>query len=171
MGDGDHVTAVTCYAEARGLLRQIGDAWWDAWISIYYGRDAQIRNDVEGSRRGYTDGLARFRALDDPWATSGALKDLGTLARDMGDHANAQSLLTESLRKRHGLKDTWGTSVSLTELAGVAALQGDEARAARLYGAAEALSELAGARRAATEGDSADPGASGAEPNAPVRPE
>ena len=81
------------------------------------------------------------RELGDSWDACICLTFLGIVALELGDPERAEALYGESLRLLQGLGDQTGISYGLRGMACAASLRGDAIRAARLWGAAEAVSQ------------------------------
>jgi non-specific serine/threonine protein kinase len=93
---------------------------------------AYIRTAPGTARELAEQGLALFRALDDPTGIAGVLRVLGCVARDEGDFARSTALLEASMSQLRGLGKTrvmWGY---LHDLAITVLHQGDLSRAATL---------------------------------------
>src|SRR5207244_1896837 len=103
--------------------------------------------------------LALFRELGDRGETARVLEILGHAAKDEGDYAAARAFYEERIAVHDDLGDRRGTGWALADsrdsqynyhriyaveaMAGLAAAEGQPERAARLFGAAEALREVA----------------------------
>jgi len=89
-------------------------------------------------------GLALSREIDDPRCVALSLELLGIVALERGDHARATGYYREDMHLQRVLKDQLCIAYGLRGLAAAAGLGGDRKRAARLWGAATALSEAIG---------------------------
>jgi hypothetical protein len=85
------------------------------------------------------------RGIGDHPGTAQLLRLLGALARDRGDYPRAVPLYAESLACWQELADEAGIAPCLEGIGAIAATLGRAELGARLYGAAEALREAAGA--------------------------
>ncbi len=91
------------------------------------------------------EALDIFRITGNTFGLGIALSNLGKAARRQGDYPRAATLFKESLVHRYEQGDKLSIASSLRGLAIVAAAMRQHTRAARLWGAAEALSEAIGA--------------------------
>jgi thioredoxin-like negative regulator of GroEL len=103
------------------------------------------RGDAAAARTHFEESVALFRTVGDRWGMGLPLARLGHLALQRGETDEAASLLRDSLTALREVADPVFISRALDGLAGVAVARGEYARAARLFGAAEALRDLAGA--------------------------
>jgi predicted ATPase/DNA-binding SARP family transcriptional activator len=69
--------------------------------------------------------LALYRALDDRWRTANVLRDLGSIALNVGNYGRAKQLYEESLAIRRALGDQWGIANSLQGLGRVSLSLGE----------------------------------------------
>ena len=99
--------------------------------------------------------MALLRSLGNKLGVATALHNLGTLARDRGDLAEAAARFRETLALRWDLGDQPGVASSLAGVAKTAAAMRLPRRAVRLYGAAASVREAIGAHR--IPGDDTDP--------------
>jgi hypothetical protein len=77
--------------------------------------------------------LAHWRNVGDRTGIAATLAEMGALAQQEGDHAQAHALLEEALALRRTLRDSVGVAASLAHLGNLATTQGERARAAMLY--------------------------------------
>jgi non-specific serine/threonine protein kinase len=151
--EGDHARAVALMEESLVLFRELGDRWGIASALLYLAAPAIFRQIFQPDTlllpaevdRGMTDleeSLVHFRAVGDIFGIGYALVFLGILTRKQGDAQRARKLLQESLALYQELGTRLMVPVALMELASLA-VQGQPPAAlewaARLYGAAEAL--------------------------------
>jgi len=92
----------------------------------------------------YQQALALRRELGDRRGIALILANLGTLAADQGDLANARQLAEESLALWREVRDPWGISMILGDLGGVALEQEDYAAAHLFLAQSLALAKEAG---------------------------
>src|ERR1019366_7769559 len=93
----------------------------------------------------YQQGLVFFRELGDRWGIAGTPADLGSLAREQGDHPTARSLYRESIKSFQELDHKRGIARLLGSFASAAAVQLEAESSLRLAGAAAALRQNIGA--------------------------
>jgi DNA-binding NarL/FixJ family response regulator len=93
------------------------------------------------------ESLTLFRSAGDAWGVSWTLGNLGRVAHELLDHQRAEALFEESLVVCRGLAGRKrAVAYALHYLGAIANAQAQPIRAARLFGAAAALLEAAGAR-------------------------
>jgi predicted ATPase len=142
---GDHEAARTLEEESAAIFREMGDRWGLAGSAFMMGIIVAARGDAAAARRHFEESVALFRTVGDRWGMGLPLARLGHLALQRGETDEAASLLRDSLTALREVADPVFISRALDGLAGVAVARGEYARAARLFGAAEALRDLAGA--------------------------
>ena len=145
LGRGDLDTAEAVLPEALSLFRELGDP--HSVSSGLYGLANLALARADGREAmlllGEAEDLSR-EAGD--WAMLATC--LGTQAistRLEGDDARTAGLLRKSVEIAGMLRDDYNVGFSVSGLAGVAAREGRAERAARLFGAADVLSERTGA--------------------------
>jgi non-specific serine/threonine protein kinase len=143
VGDLDAGEAVL--REALGLFRDLGDP--RSVCSGLYGLAnlALARADREGATSLLGEGEALSREAGDWAMLANFLGTRAISARLEGDDARAAELLRESVGIAGMLRDDYNVAFCAAGLAGAAAREGRAERAARLFGAADALSERTGA--------------------------
>jgi tetratricopeptide (TPR) repeat protein len=77
--------------------------------------------------------LYLWREVDNQHELTGAMRDLGRVARERGDNAAAQSIFEESLSIARAAGDNWGIALGLGFLGTVAEKTGNIRRARDLY--------------------------------------
>ncbi|MDP8908243.1 MAG: LuxR C-terminal-related transcriptional regulator, partial [Chloroflexota bacterium] len=105
----------------------------------------ELRGDLDRAEALRTEAVARWRATGIGWGTANALDQLAALVLDRGDPARATALAQEALAIRWEMGDTASMVDPLEVIA--RAVTRDPAQAtlvARLWGAADALSEAIG---------------------------
>jgi DNA-binding CsgD family transcriptional regulator len=148
----DHLGMMALYrndlARAQSYLEQslagwqsLGDKQGLTGTLNHLGIVMRYRHRYEQATRYYNECLALARELQDKFPIAAALHNLGQMAHHRGDDVSAHRLLCESLLLVLQISDLPHISVGLADLAGVWAAQSQPERAARLFGAAEALSE------------------------------
>ena len=144
----DYATASRLYEEALERSRTAGLDRGLAVTIENLGCVALLEGDVERSIELLSESEALMRATSDLHNLASTLRALGRSHLERGDRERADELFRESLElaleigQRHGIADC------LEGLAAFAVARGDAARAAALFGAAEALRESFGAKRA-----------------------
>jgi predicted ATPase/class 3 adenylate cyclase/Tfp pilus assembly protein PilF len=112
---------------------------------------AQVEGHVDEAIERFQEALVIARSIDDKQGIARLLMNLGAATAEKGDTARAQQLLEESLLLWRRLGDKWDVADTLEELAAVHCAQGKASSAATIFGAAEALREVIGARRSPLE--------------------
>ena len=134
--------------ESLALYREVGDehgianALWG--IGNYRFFHGDPNNGVPEAR----EALTLYRRLGDQTMEAWSLHMIGTGLIRQGDIDEAIENIGVSIRLFHAAGDVAGITLSLDDLAGAAAAGGDLPRAARLWGAARALSSASGVRLA-----------------------
>ena len=148
----EYAAARSLYEESLAIFRSLGDSTGVAWSLDHQGDVAREQGDAAAARRRSTRGaLRRFGNCDNPRGIAGSLADLGKLACDGGDFAQAQSLYTESLRIFQAEDHKRGIARLLECFACAAAGQRQPERTLRLAGTAAALRQAVGVPLSAGE--------------------
>jgi len=113
---------------------------------VLAGRARQADDPGGAARTRFEQGLALFREAGDQRGVAACLDQLGTLARERGDHGLGRALCEQSLALRRAIGDRWGIATSLIHLAGVLREQGDYGRARELLQESLALRRAIGDR-------------------------
>ena len=142
---GDLDTAEAVLPESLRLFRELGDP--HSVSSGLYGPAnlALARGDGDEAMRLLGEGEALSREAGNWGMLANFLGTQAILKRLEGDDARIGELLRESVEIAGMLRDDYNVVFCATGLAGVAAREGLAERAARLFGAADALSEKTGA--------------------------
>ena len=143
---GDLYTAKAALPEAQRLFRERGDP--HGVSSGLYGLAnlALARGDDDEAMRLIAEGEAVSRETGN-WNMLATCLDMQAISTRLdGDDVRTAELLRESVGIAGMLRDNFNAVYCATGLAGVAARQGRAERAARLFGAADALSEKTGAQ-------------------------
>ena len=143
---GDLYTAKAALPEAQRLFRERGDP--HGVSSGLYGLAnlALARGDDDEAMRLIGEGEAISREVGN-WNMLATCLDMQAMSTRLeGDDVRTAELLRESVGIAGMLRDDFNAVYCATGLAGVAARQGRAERAARLFGAADALSEKTGAQ-------------------------
>ena len=140
---GDYERAGELHAESLALRRKLGDRRTIANALLNLGRVELLRGRTERALSETEEGLALAREVGDTWSISVGLANLGLVALADGEHERARAMLTQALETSWRRGDKRLGAECLQALAAVAAAEGHTAAAARLWGAAEAVRELA----------------------------
>jgi ATP/maltotriose-dependent transcriptional regulator MalT len=142
---GDLDAGESVLREALGLFRRLGDP--RSVCSGLYGLAnlALARGDRDGATGLLGEGEALSREAGDWAMLANFLGTQAISARLEGDDARTAELLRESIRIAGMLGDDYNVAFCAAGLASAAAREGQAVRAARLFGAADALSERTGA--------------------------
>jgi non-specific serine/threonine protein kinase len=138
--------ALACILESEQLYEVAGD---QRGIAVSLGCRARLERQQGNDREAvplFERSVALFRELGDDRSLSNSLANLGHSALTLGNHQQSAAYFTESLQLRQALGTTLGIAECLEGFAALAQAGGRPRRAARLYGAAEALREITGAR-------------------------
>lgn len=129
---------------ARELATEVGDergranALWGIGNWLYF-HDAEDRGSMF-----FEEALAVFRRLGDRTMEAWSHHMLGTAQIRTGPIEESRRNVTAALLLFHGYGDVAGITLSLDDFASIAIAVGDLPRAARLWGAARALSAAGG---------------------------
>jgi predicted ATPase/DNA-binding CsgD family transcriptional regulator len=144
LGQRDDIPALAALEEAKALRREITNRRTVGNLLILEGRVALARGDLERAVELGEESLEMYRAARDAYGIVMCLLHIAfvTLAQD--DYERTAPLLREGLQLSRELEHKVFIQYCVTGLAGVAASRGFPVRAARLWGAAERLSEISG---------------------------
>jgi non-specific serine/threonine protein kinase len=137
---GEPEPALARFKQALVLWRETGVNWGIAKALLDLGEVARTIGDYEAARAYYDESLAISRAMGDSDYLAMNLHNLGHVAYYEGNYQQARHAFTESLLLSTDLGNPHTASLSLRGLASVAVREGDPRLAARLFGAAEAVS-------------------------------
>lgn len=145
----DAEVAMRLLEESLLLNRERNDDNGTGWVLNHLGHVAQIQDEYKRAIHFHEESLIYVRENWEgisclPWVYQG----LGETALAQGNAALAATHLAEALGLFHDFGDRAGVSWCMAGLAGVAALNEEPERAAWLWGAAEALRQSLGARKA-----------------------
>jgi predicted ATPase/class 3 adenylate cyclase/Tfp pilus assembly protein PilF len=141
----DYGRATDRYQEALSCYREVGDRQGIASTLANLGETLQHQGEFERAEDHLAEALPVLREIGGKSGVAFALLGLGRLALDKQDADRAARRLTESLELYRQVEDIAGIAECLEALAELAAGWGEEERGARLFGAADALREEAGA--------------------------
>jgi predicted ATPase len=130
--------------ESLSLFRELDDGWGVSNALLGLAQAALARGDDAPAAKMLAEAEALSRAAGDWFTLSANLSVQALATRLRGEEERAASRLRECLGLAAKLRDAWTVVLGTSGLAGVAASQGRAARSARLFGAAEALSEKMG---------------------------
>jgi len=145
----DHPSARAMLEQSVALYQEVGDPGGAAIALDRLGTEAHARGDGAAARTYYEQSLAQRQDVDDVLAWT--LHNLGRLAIEEGDAAQARPLLTRSIGILHTEGDTVGILHSLAAFARLALLEGRPVRALRLAAAVDVLGATIGATVQPTE--------------------
>ncbi|HUQ79309.1 MAG TPA: adenylate/guanylate cyclase domain-containing protein [Patescibacteria group bacterium] len=129
---------------ARDLATSAGDergranALWGIGNWLYF-HDADDRGIGQ-----FNEALEIFRRIGERTMEAWSQHMLGTAQIRVGPAADAQRNIDSAMRLFHGFGDVAGITLTLDDVASIAIAEGDLERAARLWGAARALSSAGG---------------------------
>jgi non-specific serine/threonine protein kinase len=133
--------AVAHYERAAALHGELGDAAGVAWSRYDLGLLARSRGELDGAARHLRASLARFRAMQHPWAMGCAAWALGTVELHRDRPRDAAALLVDAVERFAAVGDGRGVAQCLEAAAALVATRRGYDSAARLLGAAAALRE------------------------------
>jgi ATP/maltotriose-dependent transcriptional regulator MalT len=146
MGQLDDIPVADLVEEAILLRPDLKDRRTVAQLLILEGRVALARGDLERSVALWEETLALYREAEDALGVVMCLTNIGLVALAQGNHERSAMLLREGLRLARELDHKTFIQYCIIGLASVAASQAYPVRAARLWGAAESMSETYGAQ-------------------------
>lgn len=103
------------------------------------GMIARAQDDLVASRAALVEATGLRERMADDWMLALPLRDLAVTVARLGDHDRAHAMAHESLFLLREASERWFASRSIDALAMISAFRGRFDQAARLYGAAEAL--------------------------------
>jgi DNA-binding CsgD family transcriptional regulator len=143
-GSQDRATAL-CH-ESLALYRAVGDQRGTAMLLHNLGDLAYEQGDHHHAEQLFEESLALERDIGDTWLVARTIGSLGAVVLAQGRYAAATTALTEGLAIVQLLGDKLGLAQVLTGFAQLASRQNQPERAVRLFAAADALLQVAGAR-------------------------
>jgi predicted ATPase/transcriptional regulator with XRE-family HTH domain/Tfp pilus assembly protein PilF len=152
---GNYEAARSLHEESLAIRRKLGDKLGIATSLANIATVVLAQGDYASARALHEENLAIRREQGDKPGMAHSLYDLGFVLHRQGDLKRAASLIKESLSIWRDLGNKQGIAECLAELAVIAVSQAQEkkrkgqqratlGRAARLFGAAEAISEAIG---------------------------
>jgi len=136
---------LTLLHEALDLYRALGDERGQANVLWGMGNRQYFGNDPDAGVAELTEALEIFRRVGDRTMEAWAIHMLGASKLRLGDTEVSRGHFVAALRLFHESGDAAGLTLVLDDLAAQAAHDGDPERAARLWGAARALTASTGA--------------------------
>ncbi|MFL5776822.1 MAG: ATP-binding protein [Chloroflexota bacterium] len=130
--------------EALRIYREIGDERGEANVLWGIGNYDYFRGGAEQGIPALAQSLELFRRVGDRTMEAWALHMLGSSRVRAGKTDEGEHEIEEALRLFHASGDVAGITLAIDDLASVATAHGDLPRAARLWGAARALSSAGG---------------------------
>jgi predicted ATPase/class 3 adenylate cyclase len=134
--------------EALDLYREVGDEHGLATALWGIGNYRYFHGDPDRGVPDAREALELFRRLGDQTMEAWSLHMIGTGLIRLGQMPEAIDKVNTAIRLFHAAGDVAGITLGLDDLAGAAAATADLPRAARLWGAARALSSASGVRLA-----------------------
>lgn len=120
-----------------------GGRWGTAPVLNALAQVALLGGDFGRAIRLLRESEAVLRGTDDAFTLATNLNIQATLSQLEDDDARTETSLRESVELSAALRDSWALVYGLVGLAGIAVRRGEPERAARLFGAAKALSDAA----------------------------
>jgi tetratricopeptide (TPR) repeat protein len=130
--------------EALRIYREIGDVRGEANVLWGLGNYLYFRAGAGDGIPRFREALALFREIGDRTMEAWALHMLGSSSIRIGEVDEGEHDSEDALRLFHASGDVAGITLAIDDLASVAVARGDLPRAARLWGAARALSSAGG---------------------------
>lgn len=138
---GDNSQGTLFLDESLTLSRELGDKWLVGgslkWLSFV----ALNQGNYDRAESLASESLSIYRELGDKRQVGGSLYAVALAIHSRGDYATARTLLTEALSFLHEVNEKTYTARCLEAIAGIDVAEGEFERAARLFGAAEALTQ------------------------------
>jgi predicted ATPase/class 3 adenylate cyclase len=130
--------------EALRIYREIGDQQGEANVLWGLGNYLYFRHGAETGIPKFEESLVIFRRIGDRTMEAWALHMLGSSRVRIGQVDEGEHEIEDALRLFHASGDVAGITLAIDDLASVAVARNDLPRAARLWGAARALSSAGG---------------------------
>jgi tetratricopeptide (TPR) repeat protein len=144
---GDTVGAKSLLGQNLIVARKNKDVPTIGWTLNHLGHVAQVEGNYQEGKRLHIESMVQFREMGSGYTgTPEALHSLGETELAQGDTISAAMHLSESLILSRELGYRTGVAWCLAGLAGAAVLNEEPERAASLWGAAEQLRSMLGAR-------------------------
>jgi predicted ATPase/class 3 adenylate cyclase len=143
LSQGEYARASSLLEESLILAQEIGSTRGRSSVLNYQGQVAYALGDYARASALFTESLALRRKLGNRRGTIALINCLAEAILAQGDLEHTITLFLESLNLALDLNSQQGIAWGLSGLAGAAAAAGQVERAARLWGADEALREVA----------------------------
>jgi predicted ATPase/DNA-binding CsgD family transcriptional regulator len=144
LGQRDDIPVLAALEEAKELRPDIEDRRTVGNLLILEGRVALAQGDLERAVELGEESLTMYREARDAYGIVMCLLHIAFVTLARGDYEKTAAQLREGLQLSRELEHKVFIQYCVTGLAGVAASKGFPVRAARLWGAAERLSEISG---------------------------
>jgi predicted ATPase/DNA-binding CsgD family transcriptional regulator len=144
LGQRDDIPVADVLQEAMRLRPELKNRRTVGNLLILEGRVALARGDLERAVALGEQSIAMYRGARDDYGIVMGLLHVAFVTLARGEYEKTSMLLREGLQRSQGLDHKVFIQYGVTGLAGVAASLGRPARAARLWGAADGLSERYG---------------------------
>jgi DNA-binding CsgD family transcriptional regulator/tetratricopeptide (TPR) repeat protein len=141
---GDREKAQLNMEEALRLASQFENQAWLGYVTIGKGYETLRRGDQAGAARIFEEAIQSFVAVNDHYGEMNATFGLALAVHALGDRLRSMGLYLRIIDLSRELAVPWGTIRGLIGLAAIGATTGKAKTAARLLGAADALSEQMG---------------------------
>jgi predicted ATPase/DNA-binding CsgD family transcriptional regulator len=148
LGQRTDVPLASLLEEATRLKPELEDRRTVANLLVLEGLVALGRGDLEQAVALNEGGLALFREVSDVLGVVACLTNIGLVMLAQDEYERSATMLREGLRLAWALDHKLYIQYGIIGLAGVAASRVSPVRAARLWGAAEGMSETYGMRLA-----------------------
>ncbi len=131
-------------AEALGIYRELGDRRGEANVLWGSGQSKYFANAADSGAADFLAALEGFQAVGDQTMEAWSLHMLGGALLRTAQHEVSRPYLQRALRLFHRAGDIAGITLVFDDLSSQALADEDFIRAARLWGAARALTDSAG---------------------------
>jgi predicted ATPase len=139
---GNSAAGIALLEESLALRRRVGDVWGIAFALNDLAHLLVEQRQFERAPALFEECLGLFHQLGERQGIAASLCYQATMLFEQQQYAEARALLIQSLRLRQELGEMQGIHDCLIHLGRVAGATARPSRAARLYGAAEALSRM-----------------------------
>jgi predicted ATPase/DNA-binding CsgD family transcriptional regulator len=144
LGQLDDIPVLAALEEAKALRPKIRNRRTVGNLLILEGRVALAQGDLERAVELGAESLEMYRASRDAYGIVMCLLHIAFVMMARSDYKSTAALLREGMQLSRELEHKVFIQYCMTGLAGVAASKGFLVRAARLWGAAERVSEISG---------------------------
>jgi predicted ATPase len=141
---GDHARAVELYEDCLGLRRKGGDPSAIAVTLYNLGLAARALGDQDRAERAFEEALNAATRAGHVVLMGSSATNLGFVMLSYGEYTRARSLGRQGLDAFSEIRYATETAEAINLMAAIAAGEGDDRNAARLWGAADALLDVAG---------------------------